>query len=124
MWTRLAFVFETPNSADVLVGPLPPGAHDLVLVDGVQEVARAAGAITIQPSTSISIRAVGLLIRLDQELAKRDPRRHSPARSLACLSRRRTWTAGSGSSTRLARRFDNRGAIAHAGSFGGHRPPV
>ncbi len=65
----LAFVFETPNSADVLVGPLPPGAHDLVLVDGVQEVARAAGAITIQPSTSISIRAVGLLIRLDQELA-------------------------------------------------------
>jgi len=65
----LGFVFETPNSADVLVGPLPSGAHDLVLVDGIQEVARAAGAITIQPSTAISIRAVGSLIRLDQELA-------------------------------------------------------
>lgn len=65
----LGFVFETPNSADVLVGPLPPGAHDLVLVDGLQEVARAAGVITIQPATAISIRAVGSLIRLDQELA-------------------------------------------------------
>ena len=65
----LGFVFENPNSADVLVGPTPPGAHDLVLLDGLQEVARATGAITIQPSTRISIRAVGSLINLDQELA-------------------------------------------------------
>lgn len=65
----LGFVFETPNSADVLVGPLPPGAHDLVLVDGLQEVARANGVITIQPATAISIRAVGALVHLDQELA-------------------------------------------------------
>lgn len=65
----LGFVFETPNSADVLVGPLPAGAHDLELVDGLQVVARAAGAITIQPSTAIAVRAVGSLIRLDQDLA-------------------------------------------------------
>lgn len=65
----LGFVFENPNSADVLVPPMPPGAHDLVLVDGLQEVARAAGVITIQPSTKISIRAVGSLRNLDQELA-------------------------------------------------------
>jgi hypothetical protein len=29
----LGFVFEDPNSADVLVGEVPPGAHDLVLHD-------------------------------------------------------------------------------------------
>ena len=29
----LAFVYEDPNSADVLVGPLGPGTHDLILMD-------------------------------------------------------------------------------------------
>ena len=37
----VGFVFENPNSADVIVGVVPPGKHDLVLYDGVQEVARA-----------------------------------------------------------------------------------
>ena len=39
----LGFVFENPNSADVLVGPIPAGPQDLILMDGVQEVARALG---------------------------------------------------------------------------------
>jgi hypothetical protein len=55
----LAFVFEHPNSADVLVGGLPPGAHDLVLYDGVQEVARAAGAVVIDPPPTEFIRLSG-----------------------------------------------------------------
>ena len=38
----LGFVFEDPNAADVLVGEVPPGAHDLILYDGVQEIARLA----------------------------------------------------------------------------------
>lgn len=66
----LGLVFETPNSADVLVGPVSPGAHDLVLLDGVQEVARARGAITIQESNTTSIRVVGWLTDLDDELVK------------------------------------------------------
>ena len=36
----IAFIFESPASADVLFGDLPVGTHDLVLLDGVQEVAR------------------------------------------------------------------------------------
>jgi hypothetical protein len=66
----LGLVFETPNAADVLVGPMPPGAHDLVLLDGVQEVARATGVITIQPSTSITVRAVGWITSLDKNTAE------------------------------------------------------
>lgn len=58
----LGFVFEHPNSADVLVGPLPPGAHDLVLYDGVQEVARAAGAVVIEPPAGRVLRAIGRAI--------------------------------------------------------------
>ena len=48
----LGFVFENPNSADVLVGPVTPGSHDLVLWDGVQEVARAVNAVTVQPDAA------------------------------------------------------------------------
>lgn len=44
----IGFVFENPNSADLLVGATPPGAHDLVLYDGVQEVARAGKAVVIE----------------------------------------------------------------------------
>jgi hypothetical protein len=66
----LGFVFENPNSADILVGPVPPGAHDLVLLDGVQEVARAVGAISVQPLASSFVRAVGWLINLDEDEAK------------------------------------------------------
>lgn len=66
----LGFVFENPNSADVLVGPVPPGSHDLVLFDGVQEVARVPGAITVQPDAASFVRAVGWLIDLDKDLVK------------------------------------------------------
>jgi hypothetical protein len=65
----LGFVFENPNSADVLVGAVPAGAHDLVLLDGVQEVARAAGAISVQPEEASFIRAVGWLTKLGPDLA-------------------------------------------------------
>lgn len=66
----LGFVFENPNSADILVGPVPPGAHDLVLMDGVQVVARAVGAISVQPEASTFVRAVGWLLNLDADLVK------------------------------------------------------
>lgn len=66
----LGFVFETPNSADVLVGPMTPGPHDLILLDGVQEVARAAGAVIIQEEAQSFIRAVGWLTALDPEFAQ------------------------------------------------------
>lgn len=46
----IGFVFENPNSADLLVGATPPGAHDLVLYDGAQEVARAPKAVVIDPA--------------------------------------------------------------------------
>jgi hypothetical protein len=65
----IGFVFETANSADVLVGPVKPGTHDLILRDGVQEVARAPGAITIAPLPRASIRAVGWLTNLDRGTA-------------------------------------------------------
>ena len=55
----LAFVFEHPNSADVLVGALPPGEHDLVLFDGVQEVARAPKAVVIAAPPARYIRVSG-----------------------------------------------------------------
>jgi len=46
----IGFVFENPNSADLLVGATAPGAHDLVLYDGAQEVARAPKAVVIEPA--------------------------------------------------------------------------
>jgi hypothetical protein len=65
----LGFVFETPNSADVIVGPVPPGKHDLVLMDGVQEVARAREAVEIQATEGPSIRAYGWLTNLSPATA-------------------------------------------------------
>ena len=65
----LGLVFESPNSADVLVGPVAPGKHDLILVDGVQEVARANGAIEIQAATGAPIRLVGWLVGMDKAAA-------------------------------------------------------
>ncbi|HWI20784.1 MAG TPA: hypothetical protein VNT81_23680 [Vicinamibacterales bacterium] len=65
----LAFVFETPNSADVLVGPLPPGPHDLSLRDGVQEVARAAGAVKIEAPSPRILRAEGWLTNMSTAVA-------------------------------------------------------
>jgi len=60
----LGFVFENPNSADVLVGLVPQGRHDLVLYDGVQEVARAREAVDIQATAGTSVRAYGWLTLL------------------------------------------------------------
>jgi hypothetical protein len=65
----LGFVFENPNSADVLVGLVPAGQHDLALYDGVQEVARARGAVEIQSTEGPWVRAVGWLMRLDDQQA-------------------------------------------------------
>ena len=61
----VGFVFETPNSADVLVGLVPPGRHDLVLYDGVQEVARKRDAVEIVNTAAPRVRAFGWLTRLD-----------------------------------------------------------
>jgi hypothetical protein len=66
----LAFVYENPNSADVLVGPLPPGAHDLMLLDGIQEVARARGVVKIESPSSRFVRASGWLTNMDAAVAK------------------------------------------------------
>lgn len=67
----LAFVFENPNSADLLVGPIEPGTHDLVLLDGRQEVARAKDAIVIEAITAgASMRAVGWLMNLNEDAAR------------------------------------------------------
>lgn len=65
----MGFVFETPNSADVIVGVVPPGKHDLVLMDGVQEVARAREAVEIHATEGPSIRAFGWLTGLSAETA-------------------------------------------------------
>lgn len=65
----LGFVFETPNSADVIVGVVPPGRHDLVLLDGVQEVARAREAVELAATEGPSIRAFGWLTGLSPAIA-------------------------------------------------------
>ena len=101
----IAFIFETPVSADVLFGDLPVGSHDLVLYDGVQEVARAQKAVTIpakvKPS-SAHVRVVGALIDLDEAAAraltagKKYPRRGRPKPRLS------PWASRSRISARFA----------------------
>ncbi len=66
----LGFVFETPNSADVLVGSIPSGVHDLVLWDGVQEVARAQKSVVIRPIPPSRVRVVGTLLDMDRPTAE------------------------------------------------------
>ncbi len=69
----VAYIFETPNSADVLFGNMPQGSYDLILYDGVQEVARSANAVVIpekvKPATA-RVRVVGNLIDLDETAAR------------------------------------------------------
>ena len=65
----VGLVYENPNSVDVIVGVVPPGKHDLVLYDGVQEVARAVGAVEIQTAEGPSVRAYGWLTDLTGEFA-------------------------------------------------------
>lgn len=66
----IAFVFETPTSADVIFGAdVPAGTHDLVLFDGVREIARARGTVTVAPSPprpTVRVRVVGTLVDLDE----------------------------------------------------------
>lgn len=66
----VGLVYENPNSIDVIVGVVPPGKHDLVLYDGVQEVARAAGAVELQATEGPSVRAYGWLTDLDPAFAE------------------------------------------------------
>lgn len=69
----VAFIFENPSSADVLFGNLPVGAHDLVLFDGVQEVARAGRAVVIPAKVkpaSARVRVVGHLLDMDEGAAR------------------------------------------------------
>jgi hypothetical protein len=65
----LGFVFENPNSADVIVGAMPAGRHDLVLYDGVQEVARAPESVEIVATEAPRVRAFGWLTNLSAEEA-------------------------------------------------------
>jgi hypothetical protein len=68
----VGFIFETPTSADVIFGDVAAGTHDLVLYDGVQEVARAKDAVTIGPKTTVQkarVLAVGHIVGLDERTA-------------------------------------------------------
>jgi len=65
----IGFVFENPNSADVIVGMVPPGKHDLVLYDGVQEVARARDAVEIRATSGPSVRLYGWITALNEAKA-------------------------------------------------------
>lgn len=66
----VGLVFENPNSVDVIVGVVPPGKHDLVLYDGVQEVARARGAVEVQATEGPAVRAYGWLTGLEPQYAE------------------------------------------------------
>lgn len=65
----IGFAFEDPTSADVIVGAIPMGTHDLILYDGVQEVARLRSAVTRAPKPGARARVVGALIQLDRATA-------------------------------------------------------
>jgi hypothetical protein len=67
----MGFTFETPTSGDVIIGEnVPPGTHDLILFDGLVEVARAPGAVSIVASAGIPIRALGAFTLLDERTAQ------------------------------------------------------
>ena len=65
----MGFVFENPSSADVILGTVPPGTHDLVLFDGVQEVARARDAVTIEAPSAAAVRLAGRFVELEAATA-------------------------------------------------------
>ena len=66
----MGYVFEGPNSADVLVGEVGVGTHDLMLFDGVHEVARAKGAVTIHETGGTIVQTVGRFTGLDAATAQ------------------------------------------------------
>jgi hypothetical protein len=65
----VGMVYENPNSVDVIVGVVPPGKHDLVLYDGVQEVARARGAVQVESAEGPQVRAYGWLTDMTPQFA-------------------------------------------------------
>lgn len=68
----VAFIFETPRSADVLFGEVRPGTHDLILYDGVHEVARAPGAVVIPnppDDAALWLGIAGVLLDMEPEVA-------------------------------------------------------
>src|SRR5262249_35968333 len=65
----LGFVFKNPRSADVVVGPVPPGRHDLILYDGVQEVARLPKSVEIGAPVARRINAIGVIVHMDRATA-------------------------------------------------------
>lgn len=68
----VAFIFETPSSADVLFGAVPSGTHDLVLYDGINEVARAPRAFTVPAKPrpgSMWVAVAGTFVDLDADSA-------------------------------------------------------
>jgi hypothetical protein len=67
----LGFMFEDPNSADVIAPPMPPGAYDLILYDGGQEVARVPRAYVVAaPENRGRVTAVGRFVGLDRSRAE------------------------------------------------------
>ena len=67
----LGFVFEDPNSADVIVPPMGSGTYDLILTDNAQEVARAPRAVVFPANESRErIKVVGRLVDLDRATAE------------------------------------------------------
>jgi hypothetical protein len=66
----IGFTFESPRSADVIVGDVPMGRHDLILYDGAQEVARVPGGVAILPTPQSTVRIVGALIQMDEPTAR------------------------------------------------------
>jgi hypothetical protein len=63
--------FESPTSVDLFIGDdVPFGTHDLVLYDGVQEVARASRAVHVLPPPRAALRADVMLIGLTQAAAE------------------------------------------------------
>jgi len=67
-------VFEVPTSADVIFGAdVAAGTHDLALFDGVREIARARGAVSVAPGPirpTVRVRAVGALVDLEESRAR------------------------------------------------------
>jgi len=67
-----AYLFENERSADVLFSHVRPGKYDLTLYDGVQEVARLPGAVTVLEPTlppSMKVRIIGAVTGLDDARA-------------------------------------------------------
>ena len=94
----VAFIFESPTSADVLFGNMAPGTYDLILYDGVQEVARASNSVVVpappSPETA-RVRAVVLgraVVRVGYEVSYTIP---------AITVSRKSWRAVSRSMTRI-----------------------